>query len=181
MNRQELFKNWEKPQWDEYYMAQAFQIAMRSMDPSTKQGCIVVGPNHEPLSLGYNSPPRGCIDAEIPLTRPEKYPFFIHSERNAINNAARRGISLQDSTFYITGHPCTGCFRDIIQVGARRIVYGPVMADCVKPEDIAAIEKMLKGRDNFSFEKFVGDRNRVLKLIQMAYDYFELESLPRTT
>ena len=158
-------------------MALAFQIAMRSLDPATKHGCIVVGANHEPLSLGYNSPPRNSQDLEIPLTRPEKYFFFVHSEENAINNAAKRGISLNGSTFYITGHPCVKCFRNLIQVGARRVVYGPVMADCIPKEDIDAIKLLMKGRKDLIFEKFKGNINNVLSSMRMAEDYFRFESL----
>jgi len=177
--REELFQNWEKLGWDEYYMALAFMISMRSIDTATKQGCVVIGPNHEPLSLGYNSPPRGSLDTEIPLTRPEKYPYFIHAEENAINNAARKGISLEGSTFYITGHPCSRCFRDLLQVGAKRTVYGPVTSNkqCVSPEDLKAIEIMLMGRDDFSLEPFKGDRQKTARVMQMAADYFKLENL----
>jgi dCMP deaminase len=152
---------------------------MRSPDSATKQGCIAVGSSHEPLSMGYNAPPRGCIDDEIPLTRPEKYPFFIHAEENAINNAARKGIALDGSTFYITGHPCARCFRNLLQVGARRVVYGPVTSNkqCVSPEDLQAIQIMLKGRKDFSLEKFRGDSRKVKDIMQMAVDYFSLEDL----
>lgn len=176
--REELFKTWTKLNWDEYYMAQTFLIALRSPDPATKQGCCVVGSNYEPLSMGYNAPPRGCIDSEIPLTRPEKYSFMIHAEENAIANASRIGLNLKNSTFYITGHPCSRCFGMILQVGARRVVYGPVMANkkCISPEDLQAIELMLKGRKEFSLEKFQGNFRRTKDLMQMAVDYFSLEA-----
>ncbi|MBM3247115.1 hypothetical protein FJZ17_01065 [Candidatus Pacearchaeota archaeon] len=175
--REKLFRDWTKLDWDEYYMAQTFLIAMRSPDPATKQGCYAVGPNHEPLSMGYNAPPRGCLDSEIPLTRPEKYPFFLHAEENTIGNSARRGIALEGSTFYITGHPCARCFRNILQVGARRVVYGPVTSNkqCVSPEDLKAIELMLKGRKDFSLEDFKRDGKKAARIMQMAIDLFNLE------
>ncbi len=178
MGDEVLFKDWEKPSWNEYYMGMAFQIAMRSIDPSTKQGCIVVGPHHEPLTLGYNSPPRGCLDHLIPITRPEKYPYMIHAEENAIANAARKGIALIDSTFYITGHPCSDCFKLMLQVGAKKIIYGPVTSNqkCISPKDLEAIALMLKGREGFPFEKFSGNLNQVSKLMRMAADYLDSES-----
>lgn len=47
----------------------------------------------------------------------------IHSERNAINQAAIFGISLANSTIYITCFPCYRCAMDIISVKTNRIVY----------------------------------------------------------
>lgn len=131
-----------RPSWDEYYMDMAFFIAQKSLDPSTKHGCIAVDEDHTVLSIGYNSPPRGCVDENIPLTRPAKYPYMVHSEENAIINAARSGVSLKGSTFYITGSPCSRCFRGILNVGAIRIVYGPVNSNCISEEDKQAIEIM---------------------------------------
>lgn len=131
-----------RPSWDEYYMDMAFFVSQKSLDPHTKHGCIVVDNEYTPLSMGYNSPPRGCIDDMIPLTRPEKYPYMVHSEENAIINAARSGVSLKGSTFYITGFPCPRCFRGILNVGAEKIVYGPVNSNCISEEDKNAIELM---------------------------------------
>ena len=69
------FEGWEKPNWDDWFMAQLFVIAMRSIDTNTKCGCIVVDKNHRVLSSGYNGPPGGCDDSQIPMTHPEK-PIF---------------------------------------------------------------------------------------------------------
>ena len=52
-----------------------------------------------------------------------------HAERNAIYNAARIGISLKKSIFYVTGPPCPDCLRGIIQVGATEIIYGDRVAN----------------------------------------------------
>jgi len=131
-----------RPSWDEYYMDMAFLISQKSLDPSTKHGCIVVDNKHTPLSMGYNSPPRDCIDENIPLTRPEKYPYMVHAEENAMLNAARSGVSLIGSTFYITGYPCSRCFRGIKNVEATTIIYGPVNSNCISEEDKHAIEIM---------------------------------------
>jgi len=121
-----------RPSWNTYFMTIAFVVAQRSLDPETKHGCVVVADDHTILSVGYNSPPRGCDDAKIPLTRPEKYDYFAHAEENAISNAAKHGIPLDGSTFYITGIPCTKCFRSIVNVGAHTIVVGDVISNCVK-------------------------------------------------
>jgi len=115
-----------RPDWDSWFMTLCFLVAQRSLDKHTKCGCVVVDDSNTILSVGYNSPPRGCADAFVPLERPEKYDYMKHSEENAIINAARTGICLKGSTFYITGPPCHGCFGDMINVGVKKIVHGPV-------------------------------------------------------
>jgi dCMP deaminase len=52
--------------------------------------------------------------------RPEKYFWFEHAERNAIYNAARIGVSLKNSTIYLTsGLPCMDCARGIVNSGVK--------------------------------------------------------------
>lgn len=114
-----------KPSWDEYYMDMTYYVAQRSIDPSTKCGCVIVSDDYTVLTIGYNSPPRDCLDEEIPITRPEKYDYFVHAEENAILNAARKGIALEGATAYITGTPCSRCFRGLLNAGIKKIIHGP--------------------------------------------------------
>ena len=137
-----------RPKWDEYLMDLAFFVSARSLDPSTQHGCVVVDDDNTILSTGYNNPPRGCNDEEIPMERPSKYNFFVHAEEAAIINAARSGVSLKGSTFYITGYPCPRCFRGIVNVGAKKIVYGCVKSACVSEEEKDAIKTMNKIWEN---------------------------------
>lgn len=134
----------DRPAWPEWFMTICFVVSQKSLDPATKHGCVVVDEENTILSIGYNSPPRGCDDSTVPLTRPEKYGWMEHAESNAINNAARTGISLRGSTFYITGHPCLPCLRRVINVGAVEIVYGPVGSQCISEEDRNEMYKMLR-------------------------------------
>jgi dCMP deaminase len=172
MGNEELFKNWKKPKWEEYFMSLAFLVSLRSSDISTKHGCVVTDKNHRIMTVGYNGPPMGCIDELIPLTRPEKYPFMAHAERNAIDLSPE--ANLEGSTFYITGHPCARCFGSILQKKAARVVYGPVNSHCVSKEDENAIKIMLTGRKDFSLEKFEGSTDSILRNFEMASRYFKL-------
>jgi len=110
--------------WDDYFFDIIDVVATKSKDPSTQFGCVIVGPDNELRSSGYNSFPRGLND-NVPerLVRPEKYFWFEHSERNAIYNAARMGISLKDCKLYIHGIPCVSCARAIVQVGIIEVIY----------------------------------------------------------
>ena len=58
--------------------------------------------------------------------RPEKYQWVEHAERNAVYNAARKGIRLEGSIAYLNWEPtpCSDCTRALIQAGIVEIV-GP--------------------------------------------------------
>jgi len=109
--------------WHNRFMEVALLVASWSKDPSTKTGAIVVGPDREIRSTGYNGLVRG-VDDDIPerMERPTKYDFFEHAERNAIYNACLTGTSLKGCILYATHPPCTDCTRAIIQSGIRMVV-----------------------------------------------------------
>ena len=110
--------------WDKRFLKLAKHISEWSKDPSTKVGCVVVGPDRELRSTGFNGLPRGIEDNEERLNNREiKYPLICHAEENAIMHAARIGISLKDCTAYVTWPPCTRCARSLIQAGVSTIVY----------------------------------------------------------
>lgn len=162
-----------RPAWDAWFMSLAFVIAQRSLDKHTKHGCVVVDDSRTILSVGYNGPPRDCIDEKIPLERPAKYMFMEHSESNAITNAARSGVCLKGSTFYITGPPCNDCFRKILNVGATRIVRGPILHKRTIEQERAIEIMNLRQEANYSsslthaieIEEFV-DLNPILKTLK---------------
>lgn len=47
----------------------------------------------------------------------------LHAEAAALLCAARRGISTQDGTLYVTTFPCHDCAKLIIASGVKRVVY----------------------------------------------------------
>ncbi|MHA2231317.1 MAG: deoxycytidylate deaminase [Candidatus Hodarchaeales archaeon] len=118
-----------RPSWDDTWVELAQTIAKRSKDQSTKIGCVIVGPDQDVRSTGYNCFPRG-LDDERPerQVRPEKYSWIEHAERNAIFNVVRRGgASLKGCTIYISQFlPCSDCARAIIQTGITDVVVTPV-------------------------------------------------------
>jgi len=110
--------------WDLRFIGLAQHISTWSKDPSTKVGCVVVGEDREIRSTGFNGFPRGIDDDEDRLMdREKKYPLICHAEENAIMHAARIGVSLKDSTAYVTWPPCSRCARSLIQAGIKEIVY----------------------------------------------------------
>ena len=110
--------------WDATFLGLAERFARRSKDPSTKVGCVIVGPDREVRSMGYNGLPRGVEDLAERMERPAKYLWTSHAEENAVAQAARIGVSLKGCTAYITHLPCSRCARTLIQAGITDIVCG---------------------------------------------------------
>jgi dCMP deaminase len=110
--------------WDRRFLRLAAHISEWSKDPSTRVGCVVVGPDREIRSTGFNGFPRGIADtAERLSNRDLKYPLICHAEENAIMHAARIGVSLRGCTAYVTWPPCTRCARSLLQAGISRVFY----------------------------------------------------------
>jgi dCMP deaminase len=140
------FDDFGRPLWDYYFLSLAFVVAQRSLDPVTKHGTVIVNEDKAILSTGYNGPPSGCDDTKVPLDRQHKYPWMIHSEEAAIVNAAKTGVCLKNSIFYITGYPCSRCMRKIINLRAKKIFYSIVSFNGAD-EDRIISEQMLKGQN----------------------------------
>ena len=110
--------------WDARFLRLATHISEWSKDPSTQVGCVVVGPDREIRSTGFNGLPRGIEDNDERLNNREvKYPLICHAEENAIMHAARIGMSLKGCTVYVTWPPCTSCARSLIQAGISSVFY----------------------------------------------------------
>jgi dCMP deaminase len=112
-----------KINWKDTYFDLVDAIAKKSKDRSTKVGAVIVGPDQEVRSMGYNGFPRNVNDeVDERHQRPLKYKWTEHAERNAIYNAARVGIPLKGCSIYISYVPCTDCARAIIQSGINEVV-----------------------------------------------------------
>jgi len=107
---------------DSFFFSLCDTILKQSKDPSTQTACVIIGPNQEVRSIGYNGIPRGVHDSEHRFQRPQKYKWVEHCERNAIYNAVRAGISIEGCTMYLMWFPCADCARAIIQSGITELV-----------------------------------------------------------
>jgi dCMP deaminase len=119
-----LLRNDAKRSWDHYFLDIAELVAVRSKDPSSQVGAIIVR-DRNILSTGYNGFPRGVNDNILErYERPTKYQWTIHAEENAIFNASRNGISTEGATLYVIPmHPCIDCAKAIAQSGIKEVVY----------------------------------------------------------
>ena len=98
-------------------------VAMKSKDKNTHIGAVIIGPDNELRSTGYNGFVRGLNDdVEERQESPEKYYWMEHAEKNAIFNAARVGIPLKGCRMYTNGVPCMECARGIVQSGIEEVI-----------------------------------------------------------
>jgi dCMP deaminase len=86
------------------------------------------------ITTGYNGAPAGmktckergeCLRRKlgIPSGTRAEICYAIHAEQNAIIQAAKLGVAIQDATMYITHQPCSMCARMIVNAGIRRVVF----------------------------------------------------------
>jgi len=115
-----------RPDWEQLYVTMCYLVGMRSRDPHTHVGSVVVDSDNVLVSTGYNSLPRMIeIDEEgkrISRDGGEKYYWMEHAERNAVYNAARRGTILKGCKIYVPWAPCADCARGIIQCGLSEVI-----------------------------------------------------------
>jgi dCMP deaminase len=117
-----------KANWNERFIEIADTIARWSKDTSRGVGAVIADENNSPLSWGFNGFPRNADDdIEERYERPVKYDWTEHAERNAIFNAAKKGITLEGSIIYLRWYPCNDCARAIIQSGIKKVI-------CDKPD-----------------------------------------------
>ena len=108
-------------EWDEYFLKIAETVALKSKDPSSQMGCVIVDENKRVISLGYNGLIQGADESKLTLSeRPMKYYFVIHSEMNALLYA--RG-DLTGCTIYNKVATCDNCLKHCLQAGIKRFVY----------------------------------------------------------
>lgn len=116
------FQNYKNDNKKNHYLLDlAKTISENSPDPNTKVGCIIETVKGE-LINGYNDLPKGIQIIDKRITRPEKYNWIEHAERNAIYKAAKEGKILENSKMYLNWYPCIDCARAIIQSGINEIV-----------------------------------------------------------
>jgi len=120
-----------RPSWDNYFMNIARIISSRGTCDRKYVGAVIVDPEHQILTTGYNGSISGqphCsqVGHEIINNHCER---TIHAEENALLQAGRVGASLKGGTIYSTASPCWKCFRGIVRVGLKRIVFGEMYRD----------------------------------------------------
>jgi dCMP deaminase len=108
-------------------MLQALLVSLRSKDPNTKVGCVIVDQNNHQLTMGYNGFPAGINETKLTWNNSKespyedrKYGYVVHSEANAILHANN---NLKGSRIYVTLFPCEECSKMLITKGIKEVIY----------------------------------------------------------
>ena len=110
----------DRPSWEEYFKNIVKITATRSPCKRLQVGCLLVKDNRI-ISLGYNGFLPGCPHKSIVKDNHEQ--ATVHAEQNAVGDCAKRGVSCNESTAYITHFPCIHCFKVLSTSGIQQIRY----------------------------------------------------------
>jgi dCMP deaminase len=120
-----LTHSWtQRPSWDAYFMATALLMASRSSCERLNVGCVVVSGGTQKnriVAAGYNGFLPGA--SHTSRMREGHEQATVHAEQNAISDAARRGVSLEGATIYVTHFPCINCAKILAAAGITCIKY----------------------------------------------------------
>jgi dCMP deaminase len=116
--------------WDQYFLTIAIQAATRATCDRKHVGAVIVR-DRSILATGYNGSIRGaphCNDVGH-LMEDNHCVRTVHAELNAIAQAARHGVRIDQATIYVTVSPCWPCFKVIANAGIHRVAFGEFYRD----------------------------------------------------
>jgi len=110
----------KRPDWDTYFKQICLVTKSRSPCERLQVGCLLVKDNRI-ISQGYNGFLPGCPHKSVVRNNHEQ--ATVHAEQNAICDCAKRGVSCEGATAYITHYPCIICCRLLLASGIQKIKY----------------------------------------------------------
>ena len=110
----------QRPSWVEYFKDLVNLTASRSSCERLQVGCIFVKENRI-IAQGYNGYIAGCSHKMI--MKNNHNIATIHAEQNTITDCAKRGVSSDGCSAYITHYPCYNCMKLMVSSGINSIKY----------------------------------------------------------
>ena len=118
--------------WDDYFLELADAASRRATCDRGRSGSVIVL-DKQVLATEYVGSPAGlphCDDVGHLMKKviqedgkiTEHCVRTVHSEQNAICQAAKRGISIEGATIYQRMTPCRTCAMLLINCGIKRVV-----------------------------------------------------------
>jgi len=149
----------DRPSWDQYFMQISKLVANRSTCMRREVGAVLVK-DRNILATGYNGVPSGithcdvtgCLRDQLKVPSGERHELCrgLHAEQNAIIQAARHGVNIDNSTLYCTDSPCIICAKMLINAGIHQVVFSRGYPDELSMEMIneAGVElKQFEGEE----------------------------------
>jgi dCMP deaminase len=109
-----------RPSWNEYFRDLVNLTATRSSCEKLHVGCILVRDNRI-ISQGYNGFIANC--SHCSHIRDGHEVATVHAEQNAIVDCAKRGVSCNHCTAFVTHYPCLNCAKLLLSAGIIKILY----------------------------------------------------------
>ncbi len=121
--------------WDRRFMDLAFSVSnWSSCFKQNRQVGAVIVKDKRILTTGYNGAGNGikfckekgeCMREKLGIASGTRHElcYAVHAEQNAIIQAAKIGVSVEDATLYCTHQPCSICAKMIINSGIKRVVF----------------------------------------------------------
>jgi dCMP deaminase len=121
-----------RPSWDDYFVELANSASSRATCNRGRSGCVIVH-DKQVLATGYVGAPTGlphCDEVGHLMKKviqengeiSEHCVRTVHSEQNAICQAAKRGVSIEGATVYTRMTPCRTCAMLLINCGIKKVV-----------------------------------------------------------
>ena len=108
-------------------MGIALVVWLKSKDPYSKNGAIIVDEHKRILSTGFNWFVSGIDESKLSWWKDKedywnsKYPYVLHAEENAILHCSR--LYLNWCVMYCKKFPCNECAKKIAQKKIKKVVY----------------------------------------------------------
>jgi dCMP deaminase len=111
-----------KPSWDTYFMELAEVIKIRSPDPKTKVGSVLVSlKNKRIIGSGYNGLVSGVDETLIDWNDRETVTkLIIHAEMNTVLYSHSQ---FENSVLYTTLSPCQNCLKMLAASHIKKIIF----------------------------------------------------------
>ncbi len=88
-----------------------------------KNGKIILRAFNEMMPSDDECYKIGCIRDEIPPGKLSEICSVAHAEVSIVATAAKEGLSLKNTTMYLTHFPCSACSKLVALSGIKKIVY----------------------------------------------------------
>lgn len=125
-----------RPSWEQYFKNIVIETKKRSPCHRLQVGCLLVKDNRI-ISQGYNGFLSGAPHQSIVENNHEQ--ATVHAEQNAVADCAKRGVSCDGATAYITHFPCIHCMKIMCAAGIQKILY---IDDYKNDEKVIQISKL---------------------------------------
>lgn len=131
--------------WNTFFLNLATEVAEQATCDRLHAGTILVK-DRRIIATGFNGSPPGhkhCDDYGHLLMN-NHCVRTVHSEVNAIANAARMGVSTMGCTAYVTATPCWPCVKALLSAGIEKIIFKTIYPNAAVtwPDGEAVVREM---------------------------------------